>query len=114
VAAIQITRRLQYQELFGRWFAYLDGVPAAKLQRGKPVLIETTPGPHSLMIGSKGRRTRSNLVHVDVNATDVRFKCEVNSGFSRMMFANGPKNNLRLAASAARNELAIIDLSADD
>ena len=114
VAAIQITRRLQYQQLFGRWFAYLDDVPVAKLPRGKALLIEATPGPHSLMIGSKNRRSRSNTLHVDLNSADVRFKCEVNPGLSRMMFSNGPMQNFRLAKSAARNELAAIDLSSLD
>jgi hypothetical protein len=92
----------------------LDDVPLAKPRRGKPLIVRATPGPHSLMIGSKSRRTRSNFLHVDLNSADLHFKCEVNPGFSRMMFSNGAMQNFRLAMSATRNELAIIDLSSLD
>jgi hypothetical protein len=66
------------------------------------------------MIGSKSRCTRSNFLHVDLNSADLHFKCEVNPGFSRRMFSDGPMQNFRLAKSVTRNELAIIDLSSLD
>ena len=114
MASIQVTRRLQYQELFGRWYVYLDDVRVAKLRRGKPGIISTKPGQHKVMIGSKSRFTRSNTLQLDLEAADkARLKCAVNRGYARMVFFGNISQNLRLAGSAVRKELALIELSVD-
>jgi hypothetical protein len=115
MASIQVTRRLQYQGLLARWFVFVDDVQIAKLRRGKPATLTTTQGRHTLMVGSKTRRTRSNALELDLTqSANVRLKCEVNPGFMRMAFFNGPLQNFRLAGSALRKELNIIDLSVQD
>lgn len=115
MASIQITRRLQYQGLVGRWFVFLDDVRIAKLRRRKPVTVTTTRGRHELMVGSSSRRTRSDTLEIDLTQVDsIRLRCEANPGFMRMVFFNGPMQNLRLAGSTLRNELNMIELSVQD
>jgi hypothetical protein len=115
VTSIQVTRRLQYQELFGRWFVYIDEVQVGKLRRGRPVVVTTTRGQHTLTVASKGGRTRSNALELDLTQVDsIRLKCEVNPGYMRMVLSNGPLQNFRLAGSAMRNQVKIIDLSVQD
>lgn len=115
MATVQITRRLQAQSLLNGWFVFVDDVRMAKLRRGKPVTVTTTQGQHALMIGSKNRRTTSNTLELDqTQSGNVRLKCEVNPGFMKMVFFNGPMQNLRLGGSALRHELNLIELSVQD
>jgi hypothetical protein len=87
----------------------------AKLRRGKPVPVTTTPGRHTLMIGSKNRRTRSNTLELDQSQSDnVLLKCEVNPGFMSMVLFSGPMQNFRLAGSTLRHELNLIELTVQD
>ena len=101
---LHISRRRELQGLLSVWFLFVDEVPVARLRNGGTASVTVTSGHHTLIVGLKSRRTRSDAVELNASSSGVfRLKCQVNPRIRRMVFLGTPGSLIELTLEAANS-----------